>query len=283
MRALMAAAAVADPGCSPSPDPRDRWNWAASRNVLNPPRRSWRPAAWVAMLRSRPPSPPLCGAGCTAGRHHGPRRGGRRAQIRASAAAVLGSSGLGNAAGDLQVGGASVRRSHGYHRPGRRDSFYAELDAHSDALARGLVAVGAGPERLVGVAVDRSADSIVALLAVVKTGAAYLPLDRSHPLARLSRVVADAEPAVIIVDDELAELWSDLPAQRRTVADLVALGATTPAAVLPTAVDPRHPPTSCTPRGRQEHPRGWSSHTPPSSTCSPRSTTTTCRRVTTPG
>ena len=83
--------------------------------------------------------------------------------------------------------------------------------------------------------------SIVALLAVVKTGAAYLPLDRSHPLARLSRVVADAEPAVIIVDDELAELWSDLPAQRRTVADLVALGATTPAAVLPTAVDPRHP------------------------------------------
>lgn len=83
-----------------------------------------------------------------------------------------------------------------------------------------------------------------------------MPLDRSHPLARLSRVVADAEPAVIIVDDELAELWSDLPAQRRTVADLVALGATTPAAVLPTAVDPRHRLRHVHVRGRRAPPKG---------------------------
>jgi amino acid adenylation domain-containing protein/non-ribosomal peptide synthase protein (TIGR01720 family) len=163
------------------------------------------------------------------------------AQIRASAAAVLGSSDWSTVPGIFK----SV-----VHRSGDRTAItapdgatitYAELDERSDALARGLVAAGAGPERLVGVAVDRSADAIVALLAVVKTGAAYLPLDRSHPLTRLSRVVTDADPAVIIVDDELATLWSDLPATRRTVADLVALGAATPTAALPAVVDPRHP------------------------------------------
>ncbi|MFC5743027.1 AMP-binding protein, partial [Dyella tabacisoli] len=54
---------------------------------------------------------------------------------------------------------------------------YAELNARANRLARALVAQGIGPEQAVAVALPRSLDMLVALLAVLKSGAAYLPLD----------------------------------------------------------------------------------------------------------
>ncbi|MFD4181841.1 amino acid adenylation domain-containing protein, partial [Rhodococcus sp. NPDC058514] len=75
---------------------------------------------------------------------------------------------------------------------------YAELDDRANRLARILIDRGAGPESLVAVALPRTNDLIVALLAVVKTGAGYLPVDVTYPADRLSFMLADAAPLCVI-------------------------------------------------------------------------------------
>lgn len=75
---------------------------------------------------------------------------------------------------------------------------YNQLDARSDQLAKRLVSEGAKRETLVGVALPRSIDLVVALLAIMKTGAAYLPLDPSYPSARLNYLIEDACPVTIV-------------------------------------------------------------------------------------
>jgi amino acid adenylation domain-containing protein len=77
---------------------------------------------------------------------------------------------------------------------------FGELNARANRLARRLVAAGAGPERVVALAVPRSAVSVVAILAVWKVGAAYLPLDGEYPAERLAAMVRDAAPAVAVTD-----------------------------------------------------------------------------------
>ncbi|MFI6183511.1 amino acid adenylation domain-containing protein [Nonomuraea sp. NPDC051191] len=69
---------------------------------------------------------------------------------------------------------------------------YAELDARTDRLARRLRHAGAGPERVVAVAVPRGAGLVVAIVAVIKSGAAYLPLEPGDPPRRLRFLLADA-------------------------------------------------------------------------------------------
>ncbi|MFF5435825.1 amino acid adenylation domain-containing protein, partial [Streptomyces griseofuscus] len=79
---------------------------------------------------------------------------------------------------------------------------YRELNARANRLARVLVEQGAGPERFVAVALPRSAELVVALLAVLKTGAAYVPIDPDYPADRIAYILADADPmAVITVGD----------------------------------------------------------------------------------
>jgi len=80
---------------------------------------------------------------------------------------------------------------------------YAALDARAGRLARRLAAAGAGPETRVGVAMVRSVELVVALVAVLKTGAAYLPLDAEYPADRLAFMVADSGLSVLVVADEL--------------------------------------------------------------------------------
>ncbi|WP_238421558.1 non-ribosomal peptide synthetase, partial [Gordonia sp. 'Campus'] len=102
---------------------------------------------------------------------------------------------------------------------------YRELDAETDRLARALAARGAGPDTLVGVALPRSVELIVTLLAVLKTGAAYLPLDRTHPRARLHTIVDDAAPVLIVADADTVRAWDGMPAPLTTREDLLAVRA----------------------------------------------------------
>ncbi|MFR9728838.1 amino acid adenylation domain-containing protein [Saccharopolyspora sp. MS10] len=75
---------------------------------------------------------------------------------------------------------------------------YAELNTGANRLARLLVARGAGRGRLVALALPRGADLVVALLAVLKTGAGYVPLDPGYPADRLRATLADTAPELVI-------------------------------------------------------------------------------------
>ncbi|MEU9993556.1 amino acid adenylation domain-containing protein [Streptomyces sp. NPDC048045] len=81
---------------------------------------------------------------------------------------------------------------------------YEELNTRANRLARLLAAHGAGPERLVAIALPRSARLVVALLAVLKSGAAYLPLDPDHPAERTRFVLADAAPVLLLSESGTA-------------------------------------------------------------------------------
>ena len=81
---------------------------------------------------------------------------------------------------------------------------YGALNGRANQLARVLRARGAGPERVVGVAVERSVELVVALVGVLKTGAAYLPLDMTLPTARLRRMVAETVPTCVLTTQALA-------------------------------------------------------------------------------
>ncbi|MEU7414133.1 non-ribosomal peptide synthase/polyketide synthase [Streptomyces sp. NPDC042638] len=75
---------------------------------------------------------------------------------------------------------------------------YRELDARSSRLARLLIAAGAGPERFVALCLPRTADLIVALLAVLKSGAGYLPVDPQYPAERVAFLFEDVRPDAVI-------------------------------------------------------------------------------------
>ncbi|MGP8443050.1 amino acid adenylation domain-containing protein [Burkholderia vietnamiensis] len=75
-----------------------------------------------------------------------------------------------------------------------------EVDARAARIARNLVAAGVRPEMRVGVALQRSVDLLVALIAVLKSGAAFVPLDPAHPRERLAQIVGDAGIAHVLTD-----------------------------------------------------------------------------------
>ncbi|RZT88649.1 amino acid adenylation domain-containing protein [Pseudonocardia sediminis] len=75
---------------------------------------------------------------------------------------------------------------------------HAGLHARAHLLARRLIAAGAGPERVVAVAVSRRPELVVALLGVLHAGAAYLPLDMEAPVQRRAQLLADARPAAVL-------------------------------------------------------------------------------------
>ncbi|MEU1130281.1 non-ribosomal peptide synthase/polyketide synthase [Streptomyces sp. NPDC005900] len=81
---------------------------------------------------------------------------------------------------------------------------YAELDARSSRLAHHLIARGVAPEQFVAIALPRTGEVVTALLAVLKAGAAYLPVDPDHPAERIAFTLADTEPALLLTTGELA-------------------------------------------------------------------------------
>ncbi|GAB7184178.1 amino acid adenylation domain-containing protein [Kitasatospora sp. Ki12] len=89
---------------------------------------------------------------------------------------------------------------------------YAELDARANRLAHELIARGIGPGRLVALALPRSEQIVVALLAVLKAGAAYLPVDPSYPADRVAFMLRDAAPACVLSTGEVAAALPGGPA-----------------------------------------------------------------------
>ncbi|MCD2189309.1 non-ribosomal peptide synthetase [Actinomycetospora soli] len=86
---------------------------------------------------------------------------------------------------------------------------YAELDAAIDRTARLLRSRGAGPETVVALAVPRSAETVIALFAVLRAGAAYLPLELDHPAERLVETMRDARPVVLLTVAAVAPRLAD--------------------------------------------------------------------------
>ncbi|WP_143064550.1 non-ribosomal peptide synthetase, partial [Streptomyces colonosanans] len=96
---------------------------------------------------------------------------------------------------------------------------YAELDARANRLAHLLIARGAAPERLVALALPRSAELVVAILAVLKSGAACLPLDPEYPAARIAGMLDDARPALLITGTGTVDRLTGAPPVGRVVLD----------------------------------------------------------------
>ncbi|MGQ0778255.1 MAG: amino acid adenylation domain-containing protein, partial [Pseudonocardiales bacterium] len=82
---------------------------------------------------------------------------------------------------------------------------YAELNGAANRLARLLIGRGVGPEQFAAIALPRSVQLIVAVLAVLKAGAAYLPVDPEYPAERIGFVLADADPALVLTTSELVD------------------------------------------------------------------------------
>ncbi|MEU4985664.1 amino acid adenylation domain-containing protein [Streptomyces sp. NPDC021969] len=98
----------------------------------------------------------------------------------------------------VAVIGADERLTHG------------ELHERANRLARLLLDRGAGPESVVGLLLPRGAGAVVAMLAVLKTGAAYLPLAPDHPAERLRFMVGEAEPVCLLTDTATDSRAADL-------------------------------------------------------------------------
>ncbi|MGW6462216.1 amino acid adenylation domain-containing protein, partial [Streptomyces sp. NPDC055078] len=97
---------------------------------------------------------------------------------------------------------------------------FADLDTRSNRLAHLLIAQGVGPDTVVALALPRSAETVVATLAVLKAGGAYLPLDLDYPAERLEFMLTDAQPVCVVTTSTVQEL-AGAP---RLVLDTVDLG-----------------------------------------------------------
>ncbi|MDA2895514.1 amino acid adenylation domain-containing protein, partial [Mycolicibacterium sp. BiH015] len=100
---------------------------------------------------------------------------------------------------------------------GGRTLTYRELDEASNRLAHRLIAHGAGPGLSVALLLSRSAEAVVAITAVLKTGAAYVPIDPVHPVGRTEFILSDARPVAVVTS---AEYRSRLGAFDLTVVDI---------------------------------------------------------------
>ena len=98
---------------------------------------------------------------------------------------------------------------------------YAELDAKTNQFARYLIARGIGPEDIVGIMLERSQEMVIAILAVIKAGAAYLPMDMSQPSARLQFMLKDSKAEYLISTQEtIVSIFEDAIPSQLSLIDL---------------------------------------------------------------
>ncbi|WP_369356029.1 amino acid adenylation domain-containing protein [Streptomyces sp. cg2] len=128
---------------------------------------------------------------------------------------------------------------------------YRELDDRAERLAAVLAARGAGPERFVALLLPRSADLVVAILAVLKSGAGYVPIDPEYPADRITYILGDARPVTTVTTEDLRDAlagesaaagtdWLVMGAWERAAAEAAARRATG-ADTVPVPAAPRSP------------------------------------------
>ncbi|GGV68742.1 hypothetical protein GCM10010277_78250 [Streptomyces longisporoflavus] len=127
---------------------------------------------------------------------------------------------------------------------------YAQLDARVRRLALRLAREGAGPERVVAVALPRSTDLVVAILAVVTAGAAYLPVDPDHPAGRIAATIADAGPMLALTDTQSAAVLPE------SLPGLLLDKPVAPLAARPVPPRPEHPAYVIFTSGSTGRPKG---------------------------
>ncbi|RZL84118.1 MAG: amino acid adenylation domain-containing protein, partial [Variovorax sp.] len=88
---------------------------------------------------------------------------------------------------------------------GTRQLSYAQLNAQANRIAHRLRALGVGPDTLVGLCMERSADLVIGLLGIVKASGAYLPLDPVYPSDRLAYMLDDARPVAVVTQSSMAD------------------------------------------------------------------------------
>ena len=108
---------------------------------------------------------------------------------------------------------------------GKQQITYGELNARSNQLAHYLRNHGVGPEVLVGLFLDRSVDTLVGLLGILKSGGAYVPLDPAYPKDRIAFILQDAKAAFLLTQQALLEALPEhsakvivLDAERQSIA-----------------------------------------------------------------
>ncbi|MFF8393390.1 amino acid adenylation domain-containing protein [Streptomyces sp. NPDC016172] len=119
-----------------------------------------------------------------------------------------------------------------------RSLTYGELSDAKNDLASALRAAGVGPGRRVAVAVPRSLEQVVALVAIVSAGGAYVPLDLAYPDERLEYVLADAAPQVVLVDRDQRDRFTRLLARAGVPARVLVQGEQPPAALTEPGPEP---------------------------------------------
>ena len=108
---------------------------------------------------------------------------------------------------------------------------YAELNARANRLARHLNSLGVRPDTPIALCTHRSSAMIVAMLAVLKAGAAYVPIDPASPPARLAHILRDAKPALALVDHDtyrVVRAAGTAPGDSSSHLDLIEIDAATP-------------------------------------------------------
>jgi amino acid adenylation domain-containing protein len=115
---------------------------------------------------------------------------------------------------------------------------YAELNARSNQVAHALLAQGVKPDNRVAICAERSLDLVIGLLGILKSGAAYVPLDPSYPAERLAYMLHDCAPVALVAQARVLSLLPapDMPVLRLDDAGDLAL----------LARQPRHNPDPCT-------------------------------------
>ncbi|MET9969164.1 amino acid adenylation domain-containing protein, partial [Streptomyces sp. NPDC006356] len=97
---------------------------------------------------------------------------------------------------------------------------YGQVDAWADRIAGALTRLGVGPETVVAVALPRTPQLVVALLAVLRAGGAYLPIDPAYPSGRLEHVLRHARPHLVLTDAATEQVLPSTDVERRHFADL---------------------------------------------------------------